>query len=100
MRGSVYDVIVDLRPGSPTRGRWIGVELTEANRRSLYVPEGFAHGYQTLAPHTEVSYQMSAPHAPDAARGLRWDDPAFGIVWPDAERTISARDLAWPDYEL
>ncbi len=99
-RGAVYDVIVDLRPESPTRGRWVAVELTADNRRTLYIPEGFAHGYQTLVDATETYYQVSAAYAPDAEGGVRWDDPSFGIVWPDAdERIISEKDRAWPDYE-
>ncbi|HEX8243788.1 MAG TPA: dTDP-4-dehydrorhamnose 3,5-epimerase, partial [Longimicrobium sp.] len=84
--GAVYDVIVDLRPESPTRLRWIGVELSAANRRALYVPEGCAHGFQTLADASEVFYQISVPYAAESARGVRWNDPAFGITWPAAER--------------
>jgi dTDP-4-dehydrorhamnose 3,5-epimerase len=99
-RGAVYDVIVDVRPDSPTHLRWIGVELTAENGRMLYVPEGFAHGYQTLEDRTETHYQVSAAYEPTAERGLRWDDPAVGIVWPEAEqRIISDKDRAWPDYE-
>ncbi len=99
LRGAVYDVIVDLREGSPTFGRWAAVELSSENRRALYVPEGFAHGYQTLTDETEVWYQMSAPHAPHAARGFRWNDPRFGIEWPPAERRVmSERDRTWPDF--
>jgi dTDP-4-dehydrorhamnose 3,5-epimerase len=98
-RGAVYDVIVDIRPGSETYGEWIAVELTAENRRTLYVPEGFAHGYQTLADDTEVWYQMSARYAPDAARGLRFDDPRLAIAWPAAEeRILSERDRGWPDF--
>lgn len=98
-RGAIYDVIVDLRADSPTRGRWVGAELTAENRRALYVPEGFAHGFQTLADASEVFYQISAPFVPDAARGVRWDDPAFGIAWPHADaRVISDRDRAYADW--
>jgi dTDP-4-dehydrorhamnose 3,5-epimerase len=98
VRGAVYDVIVDLRPESPTFRRWLAVELDEANRRSLYIPEGFAHGFQTLSDGAEVLYGISEPHAPGFARGFRWDDPAVGIEWPQAEeRVISERDLSWPD---
>ena len=98
-RGAIYDVIVDLRPGSPTNAQWIGVELRAADGRMLYIPEGFAHGYQTLIDDTEVAYQMSVPHAPEAARGFRWDDPLFGIAWPEIEaRVMSERDRCWPDY--
>ncbi|HEX6702434.1 MAG TPA: dTDP-4-dehydrorhamnose 3,5-epimerase [Gaiellaceae bacterium] len=96
--GAIWDVVVDLRHASPTFLEWVAVELTAENHRTLYVPEEFAHGYQTLTDRTEVWYQMSAPYAPDAARGLRWDDPRLGIDWPTAERiVISERDLAWPD---
>jgi dTDP-4-dehydrorhamnose 3,5-epimerase len=97
-RGAIYDVIVDLRPDSATFLEWVAVELTAENRRTLYVPEQFAHGYQTLSDDTEVWYQMSAPYAPDAAGGLRWDDPRLAIEWPTAERrVISERDRGWPD---
>ena len=97
-RGAIWDVIVDLRPGSPTFLQWVGVDLTADNRRTLYVPEEFAHGYQTIAETTEVWYQMSVPYAPEAARGLRWDDPALAIAWPAAdERVISERDRTWPN---
>jgi dTDP-4-dehydrorhamnose 3,5-epimerase len=98
--GALYDVALDLRPESPSYLRWVGVELTAENRRMLYVPEGCAHGFQTLLPDTEAFYQVSAAYAPEAERGFRWDDVAFGIEWPDAaERTISEKDEQWPDYE-
>lgn len=97
-RGAVFDVVVDLRPDSPTRHEWFGVELTEDNGRALYVPPGMAHGFQTLVDATELLYLMSHHHVPEAARGVRWDDPAFGVRWPDAEeRTLSERDAAYPD---
>jgi dTDP-4-dehydrorhamnose 3,5-epimerase len=100
-RGAIFLVMVDLRPGSETRGDWLGTELTAESRRMAYVPEGFAQGYQTLRDDTEVLYQMSHEYVPHAARGVRWDDPAFRIAWPHAEhRLISDRDLAWPDYAL
>ena len=99
-RGAVYDVIVDLRPESATYTRWIGVELNEENSRLLYVPEGFAHGYLTLADRTETFYQVSVPYARDAERGARWDDPAFGIEWPQTEGLVmSEKDRSWPDFE-
>jgi len=98
LRGAIHDVIVDLRPGSSTFGEWIAVELAAESRRALYVPEGFAHGYQTLEADCEVWYQMSAPHAPEAARGFRWNDPRFGIPWPALPRVVSERDRAWPDF--
>ena len=98
-RGAVYDVIVDLRRDSPTFTRWLGVELSAENDALLYVPEGFAHGYQTLVDETETSYLMSQFYEPSAARGVRWDDPAFGIEWPEvAERTLNERDRSWPDF--
>ena len=97
-RGAVWDVIVDLRPHSPTHGQWIGVELTEDNHKMVYAPEGFAHGYQTLTANSEIVYHTSAFYAPDAARGVRFDDPAFAITWPLEVRVISSRDRTWPDY--
>ncbi len=98
-RGAIFDVIVDLRPESATHAAWVGVELTEEQGNAMYVPEGFAHGFQTLTDHADVLYMISVPHAPDAASGVRWDDPSFGIEWPEAgERPISERDRAWPDY--
>jgi len=97
-RGSIFLVMVDLRPDSSTRNNWLGVELTDRNERLAYVPEGFAQGYQTLGDDTEVLYQMSHRYVPEAARGVRWDDLALGIEWPPAEeRLISERDRAWPD---
>jgi dTDP-4-dehydrorhamnose 3,5-epimerase len=97
--GAIFDVIVDLRPGSPTFRRHAAVELTAANGRMLFVPKGFAHGFQTLADDAEVVYQMSEYYAPAAAAGVRWDDPAFGIAWPRAVTVISSRDRAFPDFE-
>lgn len=98
--GAVYDVIIDLRPGSPAFKRWIGVELTADNGSALYVPEGFAHGYQTLADGTETLYQVSEFYAPEAERGVRWDDPTFAIEWPATQRRIiSEKDRSWPDFE-
>ncbi|HEY7678194.1 MAG TPA: dTDP-4-dehydrorhamnose 3,5-epimerase [Candidatus Methylomirabilis sp.] len=99
-RGAIYDVVVDLRRESPSFLTWAAVELTAENGLSLYVPEGVAHGFQTLAEDTEVAYQLSAYHAPEAARGVRWDDPRLGIAWPPCrERIISARDRSYPDIE-
>jgi dTDP-4-dehydrorhamnose 3,5-epimerase len=98
-RGGIYDVVVDLRPGSPTFRRWVSAELTEDNRRSVLVPAGCAHGFQTLSANTEVFYQMSRVHAPEHARGVRWDDPAFAIAWPiKDDLVISERDRAYPDF--
>ena len=99
-RGAIFDVAVDLRPGSPTRHRWFGAELSAANGRSLLIAPGFAHGFQTLVDDTEVLYAMDAPYVAEAARGVRWDDLAFAIPWPDAPsggRTMSERDAAYPD---
>jgi dTDP-4-dehydrorhamnose 3,5-epimerase len=97
-RGSIFLVMVDLRDDSSTRDQWHGVELSSRDGRMAYVPEGFAQGYQTLEDDTEVHYQMSNRYVPEAARGVRWDDPAFGIEWPAADdRIISERDRAWPD---
>jgi dTDP-4-dehydrorhamnose 3,5-epimerase len=94
--GAVYDVIVDLRPDSPTWGQWFGTELTRQNLRMLYIPEGFAHGFQTLADDTDVFYQMSAYYHPDSARGVRWNDPAIAIDWPLDVSVISPRDEMLP----
>lgn len=98
-RGSIFDVIVDIRPGSPSYARWVGAELVDRSPRMLYVPEGFAHGFQTLADDTEVVYNVSTYYAPELARGFRWDDPVFGIVWPPTdERIIIGRDRTYPDF--
>nr|WP_238717897.1 dTDP-4-dehydrorhamnose 3,5-epimerase [Petrachloros mirabilis] len=96
--GAIYDVIVDLRPQSETLLQWIAVELSAENRRALYVPEGFAHGFQTLVDDTEVFYQMSEFYAPECAFGLRWNDPQLNIEWPEPISLISERDNAYPDY--
>jgi dTDP-4-dehydrorhamnose 3,5-epimerase len=100
MTGALYDVIVDLRPSSPTYCDWFGIELTGESDESLFVPVGVAHGFQTLADDTTVHYQMSYPYVPGAGAGVRWDDPAFGIEWPEARagRLISERDRAYPDF--
>lgn len=97
-RGAIHDVIVDLRAGSPAFGSWFAVELSEANRRMLYVPEGVAHGFQTLVDGSEVFYQMSQVYSSEHAHGVRYDDPAFAIDWPEAVSTISERDRAYPDF--
>ncbi len=98
-RGAVHDVIVDLRRLSPTRGRSVAVELSADNRRLLYVPEGFAHGFLTLDDDCEVAYQMSGDWHAGSERGVRFDDPAFAIQWPFAPFVISARDRAFPDWD-
>ena len=97
-RGAIYDVIVDIRPGFPTFKQHLGVELAAAGHRALYVPQGFAHGFLTLADSTEVFYQMTEPYSPEHARGFRWDDPAFAIEWPQAVRMMSDRDRSYPDF--
>jgi dTDP-4-dehydrorhamnose 3,5-epimerase len=99
-RGAIFDVLVDLRRDSPAYCAWHGLELTPDNGLMLYAPAGVAHGFQTLADGSEVSYLMGHEHVPDAARGVRWDDPEFGIEWPPAERrTVSGRDLGYPDFK-
>lgn len=99
-KGAIFDVIVDLRRDSPTFTHWFAVELNEENRNMLYIPEGFAHGFQTLSNGTEVFYQMSQFYIAQAARGVRWDDPMFGIEWPNVDkRIISDRDQQYPDYK-
>lgn len=98
-RGAVYDVAVDLRPESATFRRWHGCELSAGNGRMLYVPEGCAHGYLTLADDTELTYFASVPYAPGAARGVRHDDPAFAIRWPGPVKVISPADASWPAFE-
>lgn len=97
-RGAIVDVLVDLRPGSPTFKQWIGVELTADNYRMLFVPEDFANGYQTLADGSEVTYQVSQFYTPGAEGGLRWNDPAIGIQWPLPVELISDKDRNWPDF--
>ncbi len=97
-RGAIYDVIVDLRRDSPTFKRWAAEELTARNHRMLYIPKGLAHGFLTLADETEVFYQMTESYHPRWARGVRWDDTAFGIRWPLAEPTLSKRDACFEDY--
>jgi len=98
-RGGIFDVIVDLRPRSPTYLQWQGFELTAENRKALYVPKGFAHGFQTLTDEAEIAYQISAFYAPDSAGGYRYDDPEFGIAWPLPVTAISERDLEWPPFK-
>ncbi len=96
--GAVYDVIVDLRPDSPTYKQWIGIELTQDNRAMLYAPEGFAHGYQSLRDESEIYYQTTQFYSPDCAWGVRYNDPMFQIAWPMEVTVISERDKTWPDY--
>lgn len=98
-RGSIYDVIVDIRKESTTYRQWVGIELTAETGGMIYVPEGFAHGFQTLQDDSEVFYQMSDMHHPECARGLRWNDPALGIRWPIAEPIVSRRDAQFPEFD-
>lgn len=97
-RGAMYDVIVDIREQSPTYCRWLAVELTEQNHKMLYIPKGFAHGFQTLADDTRVYYQMSEYYHPELARGIRWNDSAFSIKWPVKISIMAAKDHQFPDF--
>ena len=97
--GAIYDVIVDLRPGSPTYAQWIAAELTADNRKMLFVPEGFAHGFQSLVDNTETSYLMSAAYVAGSSAGILWSDPKLGIEWPLAHPIMSERDRALPRLE-
>lgn len=97
-RGAIHDVAVDLRPESATYKQWLGVELSSDNNHLLYIPPGVAHGFLTLADNTEVSYHISEFYVPELAAGVRWDDPAFAIVWPAVPRVLSARDRSYPDW--
>lgn len=99
-KGSLFDVIVDLRKDSPTFLKWFAIELTATNHRMLYIPKLFAHGFQTLEDDTEIFYQMSEFYEPPASKGLRWNDPRLGINWPDADRTMSQKDQACPNLEV
>lgn len=96
VQGAIYDVAVDLRPGSPSFGRWTAVELSAENGLALYIPEGFAHGFQALTDGALVAYQMSVPYQPGSGAGLRFDTPWLGVEWPIAEPILSARDAQWP----
>jgi dTDP-4-dehydrorhamnose 3,5-epimerase len=98
IRGAIYDVIVDLRPESPSYLKWQGFELTEENGLQLYVPCGFAHGFLTLCEEAAVAYQVSAFYTPGAEGGVRWNDPRFGIEWPADVAVLSPKDAAWPDF--
>ena len=98
-RGTIYDVILDLRPTSPTFKQWVSVELTGENRRMVYIPEGLAHGFQTLQDETEVLYQMSEFYNPEAARGVRWNDPSFEVQWPSKPLVVSRKDASYLDFQ-
>ncbi|MEP6742737.1 MAG: dTDP-4-dehydrorhamnose 3,5-epimerase [bacterium] len=98
-RGAIFDVVIDLRPQSPTFTEWVSVQLNAENRSMLYVPGDCAHGFQTLVDDTEVFYLVSQPYVQESGRGVRWDDPAFAIDWPDVtERTVLKRDREYPDF--
>jgi dTDP-4-dehydrorhamnose 3,5-epimerase len=98
-RGGIYDVTVDIRRESPTFGTWVAVELTAENGKQLFIPKGCAHGFQTMLDDTEVHYQISECYCPEAARGIRWDDPRLTIPWPIRQRIVSRRDSAFPDFD-
>lgn len=98
-RGAIFDVAVDLRTSSPTCGRWTGIELSAQNHRAFYIPEGFAHGFQTLTDDVEISYQMSHEFVAGSSAGVRWNDPAIRVEWPLPISVIAAKDEAWPDWE-
>ncbi|MGB6744989.1 MAG: dTDP-4-dehydrorhamnose 3,5-epimerase [Terracidiphilus sp.] len=100
MRGSIFDVAIDLRAHSKTFMQWTGIELTAENHLALYIPEGCAHGFLTMEEETEVFYQMSEYYHPEAQRGVRWNDPVFGIDWPGTVQAIADRDREYPDFEL
>ena len=99
LRGSVFDVLIDLRPDSPTYRRWTGVTLSAETDNAVYIPEKFAHGFLTLEDDTILYYQVSEFHRPESGRGVRWNDPAFGIDWPEEPRVISEKDRCYPDFE-
>ncbi len=96
--GRVWDCLLDLRPASPAFKQWTAEELSADNRRALLIPEQCAHGFLSLEPDTELLYMMSAPFAPECARGVRWNDPAFGIAWPAPPRILSDKDRLFPDF--
>lgn len=98
-RGRIFDVIIDLRPESPTHKKWFGIELSKENCKMLYIPEGFAHGFVTLERNCEVSYLVTAFYSPQAESGVRYNDPVFGIKWPIQVTTISNKDMSFPDYD-
>ena len=98
-RGHIFDVVVDLRPSSPTYCKWTGIDLDAELRNSVFIPAGCAHGFLTITHSTEVAYSIGAPYVPDLARGVRWDDPLFGIAWPSSPAVISERDATFPDFD-
>jgi dTDP-4-dehydrorhamnose 3,5-epimerase len=98
IRGEIFDVAVDIRPGSPTYGGWVGVTLSDANRKSIYIPPGFAHGFCVVSPEAEVVYKTTEEYAPELEYGIPWDDPALGIAWPITAPNLSERDKRWPPF--
>tara|TARA_B110000003_G_C16614884_1_gene520928 strand:- start:410 stop:940 length:531 start_codon:yes stop_codon:yes gene_type:complete len=98
IKGSIYDVVIDLRKNSPTYCHWFGIELNDKNRTALFVPKDFAHGFVTLADDTEVIYLVSQSYVPNAEKGIRWDDPFFAIDWPISPSLVSSKDAQWPDF--
>lgn len=99
IRGAIFDVVLDIRPGSPTFKQWVGIELTAENRKAVFVPEGLPHAYQALTDNAEVMYSSSCVFTPDAERGVRWNDPAFKIDWPIKQVIVSNKDSNWPDWK-
>jgi dTDP-4-dehydrorhamnose 3,5-epimerase len=99
VKGSIYDVAIDLRGDSPTYGKWFGLELSEENKKILYIPKGFAHGYETLADNTEVLYYMSGEYSKEHEAGFKWNDTAFAINWPLEPTVIADKDNKWPAFE-
>jgi dTDP-4-dehydrorhamnose 3,5-epimerase len=99
IRGEIFDVAVDIRPGSPTYGGWVGVTLSDANRKSMYIPPGLAHGFCVVSPEAEVIYKTTEEYAPELEHGIRWDDPALGIAWPVTTPNLSERDRHWPPFK-
>jgi dTDP-4-dehydrorhamnose 3,5-epimerase len=99
LRGAIVDIIIDLRPDSPTYKKWEAFELDDVNKRQLLVPKGFGHGFQTVSDHVEVTYLVSAKYTPSAEGGVRWNDPAFGITWPLEPTDMSDKDRNWPDFK-
>ena len=99
IRGEIFDVAVDIRSGSLTYGQWVGVALSDSNRKSIYIPPGFAHGFCVVSPEAEVIYKTTEEYAPDHEHGIRWDDPALGITWPVTSPNLSERDKHWPPFK-
>ena len=99
IRGEIFDVAVDIRSGSLTYGQWVGVALSVDNRKSIYIPPGFAHGFCVISPEAEVIYKTTEEYAPDHEHGIRWDDPALGITWPVTSPNLSERDKHWPPFK-